>query len=283
MATKQQKFFDTLGPLARNEYLSRAKWVLPSICLAQAALESGYNLKAKTLFGIKAKAGQASTVLTTTEFYNNNKVTIDAAFAAYPDIASAVVGYYDLVTGLSYYKDMVNNLDYKSAIHGINGNGDRDDMDGLAMYATDPSYESKIIKIIEQYNLTEWDKREDALAQPKPTPETSEQEQVHIVKDGDTLNKIAKNYEVTVEQIAMANNIKNVNLIKIGQKLIIPRAGYQVKVTAHMLNVRNGIGTINTRILATVCKGDVLRITKEQDGWGLSQKGWINLKYTEKI
>ena len=158
MASKQQIFFETLGPIVRNEYLSRDKWVLPSVCLAQAALESGYNLKAKTLFGIKAKAGQASTVLTTTEFYDNNKVTIDAAFAKYPDIASAVVGYYDLVTGVSYYKEMVNNPDYKTAIHGIN-DGVNDGTDGLAMYATDPDYESKIVKIIETYNLMEWDKR----------------------------------------------------------------------------------------------------------------------------
>lgn len=282
MATKQQKFFDTLGPIVRNEYLSRNKWVLPSICLAQAALESGYNLKAKTLFGIKAKNGQASTVLTTTEFYNNNKVTIDAAFAAYPDIASAVVGYYDLVTCVKYYKDMVNNPDYKSAICGINGNGDSDAQDGLAMYATDPDYESKIIKIIEKYNLTEWDKRDGVLTESTAISQNSEDEQTHIVKAGDTLNKIAGYYEVTVEQIAAANSIKNVNLIKVGQKLIIPRAGYLVKVTAYKLNVRNSIGTLNTKVLTTVCKGDVLRITKEEDGWGLSQRGWVNLKYTEK-
>ncbi len=283
MATKQQKdFINTVGTLARNEYLSRDKWILPSICIAQAIQESGWNLKASTLFGIKAVSGQESIVSTTHEYYDNNKVIIEAAFVKYPNVAAAVIGYYNFISSIHWYSEAINNPDYRTAIYGID-NGKNDTTDGLAMYATDPNYEEHIIELIEQYNLTEWDKREDAPAQPTPTPEASEQEQVHIVKAGDTLNKIAKNYEVTVEQIAMANNIKNVNLIKIGQKLIIPRAGYQVRVTAHRLNVRNSIGVVNTRILATVCKGDVLRITKEQDGWGLSQKGWVNLKYTERI
>lgn len=277
--TKQEEFFATLGPVVRNEYLSRDKWILASVCLAQAALESGYNLNARTLFGIKAKAGQESCTLTTTEYYNNNKVTIDAAFARYPDIASAVAGYYDLITSVSYYREAVNNPNYKTAINGIN-DGINDSTDGLAMYATDPDYEKKLINIIEQYNLTEWDKRDDEAA---AVPEANKEKvQVYVVKAGDTLNKIAGYYQVTVEEIAAANCIKNINLIKTGQQLIIPRAGYQVKVTASALNIRAGIG-IQSRILEVVKKGDILNITKERDGWGLSQKGWLNLKYTVKI
>ena len=55
MSEKTDKFINTIGLLARNEYMSRKKWVLPSVCIAQAALESGWNLNAKTLFGIKGK------------------------------------------------------------------------------------------------------------------------------------------------------------------------------------------------------------------------------------
>lgn len=44
---------------------------------------------------------------------------------------------------------------------------------------------------------------------------------VYIVKRGDTLNKIARNYGTTVNQIASMNGIKNVNLIYVGQRLII--------------------------------------------------------------
>ena len=47
-------------------------------------------------------------------------------------------------------------------------------------------------------------------------------EKVHIVKPGDTLNKIAKAYETTVKKIAEINDIDNVNYINVFQKLILP-------------------------------------------------------------
>ncbi|WP_214778495.1 LysM peptidoglycan-binding domain-containing protein [Exiguobacterium sp. s22] len=44
----------------------------------------------------------------------------------------------------------------------------------------------------------------------------------YTVKSGDTLYKIATMYNTTVAKIAAANNITNVNLISVGQVLIIP-------------------------------------------------------------
>jgi LysM repeat protein len=55
--------------------------------------------------------------------------------------------------------------------------------------------------------------------------ETSVKKQVNYitykVKFGDTLGKIAKKYNTTVERLVKDNNIKNKNLIYVGQKLII--------------------------------------------------------------
>lgn len=45
----------------------------------------------------------------------------------------------------------------------------------------------------------------------------------HIVQKGDTLSKIANKFGTTVQKIASDNNIKNVNLIKVGQKLLIKK------------------------------------------------------------
>lgn len=45
---------------------------------------------------------------------------------------------------------------------------------------------------------------------------------VYIVKAGDTLSKIANTYHTTVNAIAKRNNIKNPNLILVGQRLEIP-------------------------------------------------------------
>ena len=150
MSEKTDNFIKTIGTLARNEYLSRDKWILPSVCIAQGALESGWDLNAKTLFGIKGKGFVAST----NEYYNGHKVTIEASFRAYPNVASSVVGYYDFLANTPRYAKAINNPNYKDAVDKIIHT-----LDG-APYATDPNYISKVVSIIEQYNLTEWDKRD---------------------------------------------------------------------------------------------------------------------------
>ena len=150
MSEKTDNFIKTVGALARNEYLSRNVWILPSVCIAQGALESGWNLNAKTLFGIKGKGFTA----TTSEYYNGNKVTIEASFRAYPNIASSVVGYYDFLRDTPRYANALNNSDYKDAVDKLIHTTDG------APYATDPEYINKIISIIEDFNLTEWDKIE---------------------------------------------------------------------------------------------------------------------------
>jgi LysM repeat protein len=65
------------------------------------------------------------------------------------------------------------------------------------------------------------------------------QQTTYVVKAGDTLWAIANRFGVTINQIAAANNITNVNLIRVGQVLIIPGSstvpvpepGAQVKYT----------------------------------------------------
>ena len=157
MSEKTDNFIKTVGTLARNEYLSRDVWILPSVCIAQGALESGWNLNAKTLFGIKGKGFTA----TTSEYYNGNKVTIEASFRAYPNVASSVVGYYDFLASTPRYAKALNNPNYRDAVDKLIHT-----TDGLA-YATDPNYISKVVSIIEKYNLTEWDARE---VQPQLKP-----------------------------------------------------------------------------------------------------------------
>jgi hypothetical protein len=64
--------------------------------------------------------------------------------------------------------------------------------------------------------------------QPLPTPESvmiatpAATLEIYIVKPGDTLSEIALLYGTTVDALAAANNIENVDLILIGQQLIIP-------------------------------------------------------------
>lgn len=56
----------------------------------------------------------------------------------------------------------------------------------------------------------------------KPASTTSS-DIIYIVKKGDTLSGIAKKYNTTYQSLAKYNNIKNPNLIFIGQKIKIPR------------------------------------------------------------
>lgn len=44
----------------------------------------------------------------------------------------------------------------------------------------------------------------------------------YTVRSGDTLSKIAQRYGTTVQKLAQYNNIKNVNVIRVGQVINIP-------------------------------------------------------------
>lgn len=147
MSAKTDKFINTLVPIVRNEYLSRKQWVLPSVCIAQAALESGWDVNAKTLFGIKGDGYTA----TTSEYYNGHMVEITASFQTYPDLASAVVGYFDLITSLPRYAGAVNESDWYKSITAIKQGG----------YATDPHYVEKISSIIKEFELEQYDDRSE--------------------------------------------------------------------------------------------------------------------------
>lgn len=59
----------------------------------------------------------------------------------------------------------------------------------------------------------------------------------YIVKYGDTLSNIAREYNTTVQSIAVENNIKNPNLIFVGQRLIIENVRYDRHETSHSIYV----------------------------------------------
>lgn len=59
-----------------------------------------------------------------------------------------------------------------------------------------------------------------------PTPTSTPlptQPITYVVQAGDTLGVIARKFSISIEQIAKANPIENVNLIEIGQVLILPQ------------------------------------------------------------
>jgi LysM repeat protein len=63
-----------------------------------------------------------------------------------------------------------------------------------------------------------------ATASPSPTPIPEPTAQTYVIKAGDTLLKIAKKFNVTVDELLAANKtaIKNKDKIKVGQEIVIP-------------------------------------------------------------
>ena len=158
MATKTQvnAFIKKLGALVQAEYKKRKnagkKWVLPSVAIAQAALETGWGTsslmtKANAYFGIKWTKGYKAYNANTREVYDGVDTTINADFRAYDSVEDSVADYFDLITGLSRYSKAVNKTDPKEVITAIKEGG----------YATDPNYVDSVMSIINQYDLTKYD------------------------------------------------------------------------------------------------------------------------------
>lgn len=156
MATKKQvkEFIETIAPLAQKEFTSRKKKLLPSVCIAQACLETGYGTsslmtKANAFFGIKATnwKGKVYNAKTKECYDGKNYVNIDDTFRAYNNIEESVKDYYDLILNNKRYEKAVNENDYRLCITAIKNGG----------YATSPSYIDSVCKIIESNDLTKYD------------------------------------------------------------------------------------------------------------------------------
>ena len=65
---------------------------------------------------------------------------------------------------------------------------------------------------------------------------------VYIVRIGDSLNAIADEYKIGVDEIVALNNISNSSLIKIGQKLLLPRNSLNTITTNEKILVVSGYG-----------------------------------------
>lgn len=137
------RFVNEISPIVCNEYIKRMRHgecvIYPSTCIAQAALESGWNINATSLFGIKGEGF----VSDTTEYINGEYVNLKDSFKCYPNIASAVSGYYDLMQN-ERYKSATSAVDYIEECKELYNDG----------YATDPTYSEKLINITDKNDLT---------------------------------------------------------------------------------------------------------------------------------
>ena len=199
----------------------------------------------------------------TQECYDGSTYTnITACFRAYNNLAESISDYFDLITKSERYRratvaetpleciTAIKNGGYATSPTYINtimsiinsNNLTKYDVEDVENSVNNSNYIEYIVKsgdtlsaIAQKYNTTYQKIAQDNkienpnLIYPNQklkiftnvSQETNET--IYIVKSGDCLCNIAKKFNTTVNKIAQDNGITNVDLIYVGQKLIIRR------------------------------------------------------------
>lgn len=209
-------FVNTIAPIVVNEYLARKmnnnKVLLPSVVIAMACQESGYNINSVSLFGIKGEGFYAPT----TEYIDGVETSIVDSFKMYPTVSEAVVGLYDLMQWAHYDRatsEVTSNLQAYNV--------------QLCGYATDPTYATSIVSIMNDWNLSVYDDYADNRLNDIKRADYEEPTEAnsYTVQAGDNLWQIvARRYQLDdntaiynkMVEIAELNGIDNPSLIYAG-------------------------------------------------------------------
>ena len=190
------------------------KYKIPaSITLAQGILESGNGrstlaLKSNNHFGIKCHKG-----------WNGKKVYHDddrrhECFRKYSSPEGSFDDHSIFLTTRGRYSFLfdLKEDNYKGWAKGLKKAG----------YATDRKYPSKLINLVDTYHLHHYDKIVLKGHKRSYTPELDIQIPYIIVSKGDTLYSIARNNNLSVDDLKKFNNLFS-NQISIGQKLYLEK------------------------------------------------------------
>lgn len=257
----KNEFLETVAKLVVEENNRRGKPLFPSVVIAQAICESGWGqsqimMKANAIFGIKATSNWKGKVYNsnTKECYDGVSYTnINACFRAYNNLQESISDYFDLITKAERYRKACvansplecitaiknggyatsptyintimsiinsNNLTKYDNVEDVKNSVDNSanvDIEQLARDVINGKYgngEERKQKLGNLYN--EVQKKVNEILKVN-----TNSEKIYIVKKGDCLCNIAKKFNTTVEKIAKDNNITNVDLIYVNQKLII--------------------------------------------------------------
>ncbi|QMU62973.1 MAG: LysM peptidoglycan-binding domain-containing protein [Flavobacteriaceae bacterium] len=194
-----------------------------SITLAQGILESGNGrsrlaLKSKNHFGIKCHNNWKGERV----YHDDDRK--GECFRKYQYVQTSYRDHSKFLSLRRRYANLfkLRKTDYKGWARGLKKAG----------YATDRKYARKLIKIIEDYKLYEFDKlRKKDLAR-FARQETKELKPIikeelkktipyyYQVKKGDTLYSISKRFHISVEKIKEINGLES-DTLSIGQRLLV--------------------------------------------------------------
>ncbi|QZY55102.1 glycoside hydrolase family 73 protein [Crassaminicella profunda] len=147
----KQEFINKLRPTAKEGYEKYS--ILPSLCIAQACLESSFGTKhmgsANNYFGFKSgKYWKGKNITLPTKEWNGEKmITVQAEFRAYDNLEESIRDYQRLIGTVSRYKNVCKSKNYLKATNEVYKAG----------YATDPHYPKKLQQIIEEFHLDQVD------------------------------------------------------------------------------------------------------------------------------
>jgi flagellum-specific peptidoglycan hydrolase FlgJ len=192
------------------------KYGIPaSIILGQALLESGSGtgslcVQANNHFGIKCSTDWSGQSVR----YDDDAK--DECFRKYNNPNDSFSDHSLFLTGKKRYASLFNleKTDYKAWARGLKEAG----------YATDELYPSKLIALIEKYQLYQYDLNVDVSSNrnQNKTSKTNAVFESHVVAKGDTLYSISKKYNVSVDDLKKNNTILD-DAIAIGQTILITK------------------------------------------------------------
>ncbi|WP_124979910.1 glucosaminidase domain-containing protein [Nonlabens xiamenensis] len=188
-----------------------------SITLAQGILESGSGrgrlaTEANNHFGIKCHRGW-----TGGRIYHDDDEDQEC-FRTYNDAKFSYRDHSLFLRDRKRYAGLfkLDRDDYEAWAKGLRAAG----------YATDKRYPQKLISLIERYELYKYDamglgkKPEEARVRPDFEQVVNDGTTHHVVVKGDTLYRLSKKYNLSVDELKRLNNL-NSNDLSIGQKLKI--------------------------------------------------------------
>lgn len=152
---EKEAFIEEIGLISQQ--MQEKYDVRASISIAQAILESEWGKSDLTvlynnLYGVKSSDPSHSALMKTTEYVNGEAITVQASFKVYDSFYSSIEDHAQLMTeGTSWdhtlYHPVIQASTYQEAAKALQTAG----------YATDPDYHEKLIELIEQYELDQYD------------------------------------------------------------------------------------------------------------------------------
>ncbi|WP_347980429.1 LysM peptidoglycan-binding domain-containing protein [Limosilactobacillus allomucosae] len=263
---KSQNFIESVAQGAINGWTKYG--VLPSVTVAQAILESGWgqsalSTQAHNLFGIKGSYNGQYVTMQTREVYNGQSYYIYDNFRKYANNSESVEDHGNFLYSNSRYANLLGDQSYASVARKLQADG----------YATDPSYASSLIKLVEMYNLTQLDNIAFSGKQPvinnkndynySNSGNADSSNGYYTVQSGDTLSGIALKFSTTSSTLAQLNSISNPNLIYVGQRLLVNQSSSSNSSSSS----QSSSATTNTEASAasyTVKSGDTLSTIASQ-------------------